>query len=113
MATMARERKGGLNVDPAVLSWQKAAATNKAALSKKQRADRKRVRVKYDLPPDLKDEITAIAEAQESSASQVAGWLLRWAVGQWRAEDEGPMHQALFEAKRPSRSLRFRWDIDF
>ncbi len=103
-------RVGGLKaIDPAVAEWQKTAATNPAALTKKQRQDRQRVRVKYDLPPELKDWIEAVAKETGTSASQLAAFLLTWAMGHW-GEETG-LREAVEESKEPSRSMRFQWNL--
>jgi hypothetical protein len=107
-------RVGGLRVDPAVQDWQRSAATNRAALTKKQRKDRARVRVKYDMPPELKERIEAAAEHERTSASQFAAFLLIWAMEQY--EDQGSqtgaaLRDLVFEAKELSRSLRFEWNL--
>ena len=71
-------RAGGLGIDPAVTAWQADAATNIAALTAKQRKDRERVRVKYDLTPQLKAAVEDGAKAEHTSASQLAAFLLTW-----------------------------------
>lgn len=109
------ERVGGLKVDPAVLDWQRSAATNAAALTKKQRQDRKRVRVKYDVSEELKRRIEEAAKAEGTSASQLAAFLLEWVMGQY--EDEGSevgaeLRELVDGAKVPSRSMRIEWNLD-
>jgi len=95
---MEKQRKGGLKIDPDVKAWQKNAATNKAALTKKQRRDGARVRVKYDLPPELKAAIEVAAKDYGTSASQFAGWLLLWAI--MKCNERPPMtasHSPFFD----------------
>ena len=65
-------RVGGLAVDPAIRDWQRSAAENTAALTKKQRQDRKRTTAKYDVPSWLKDAVAEVAQENETSASQMA-----------------------------------------
>ena len=71
---------GGVRVDPTVAAFQRGAATNVAALSRKQLADRARVRVKADLPVEVKQAVAAEAERLETSESQVVAFLLAWAL---------------------------------
>lgn len=101
-------RIGGLGqvVDPAVADWQERAALNAASLTAKQRKDRERVVAKYDLPDWLKSQVEAEALEEETSASQLAAFLIAWALRDLRQKDK-QIVDALFEAKRPSRSLRF------
>ena len=108
------ERRGGLRVDPAVEKFRQQAATNQAALSGKQRRDRKRVRVMYDLPAEVKGAIEEIAEEQKTSASQAAALLLTWAAaryfqGNGVAEE---LQTAFYEGHEPARSPRFEWNIE-
>lgn len=110
---MKRNRVGGLKLDPAVLAWQKRAAENKSALTQKQKKDRQRVRVKYDLEPELKSRIEQAAAAEGTSASQFAAFLLDWVMARWQAEGpDDELHELVYQAKTPSRSLRFEWDLE-
>jgi len=111
---MGNKRVGGLRgLDPAVVDWQKTAATNTAALTSKQRKDRQRVRVKYDLPEELKTRIEEAAQANGTSASQLAAFLLTFAIREYEAEtDQGQtLREAVEESKEPSRSMRFAWNL--
>ncbi len=108
------ERVGGLkkaNIDPAVADWLKDAQTNKAALTKKQKSDRKRVRVIYDLSPDLKQAIEVEAKRQGTSASQLAAFLLAYAVKGVRSGN-AEIKAALGEGKSPSRTMKFDFNLD-
>jgi len=106
------ERQGGIRVDPGVAAWQEEAATNVAALTKKQRQDKERVRVKYDLPPMLKADIEAEAEGWGTSSSQFASFLLAWAMHEYHAHNGG-LREAIKEAKRPCKKvLRFANNLD-
>lgn len=111
---MAQQRVGGLakaNVDPAVADWLKDAQTNKAALTKKQKRDGKRIRVIYDLTPELKAAIETEAKRQGTSASQLAAFLLTYAV---RAAKSGndEIKAALRDGKTASRTMKFEWNLD-
>jgi hypothetical protein len=108
------ERVGGLkkaNIDPAVADWLKDAQTNKAALTKKQKRDGKRLRVIYDLTPELKTAIEVEAKRQGTSASQLAALLLAFAVKEARAGND-EIKAALADGKSPSRTMRFEWNVD-
>lgn len=111
---MANQRVGGLskaNVDPAVADWLEDAQTNKAALTKKQKRDGKRIRVIYDLTPDLKLAIEIEAKRQGTSASQLAALLLAYAVKEARSGN-AEIKAALSDGKSPSKTMRFEWNID-
>ena len=74
-----RERVGGLRtgrLDPAVREWLNDAAENPAALTAKQRWDRKRIRAVYDLPKEIIQAVAAVARYKGCSASNVAAVLL-------------------------------------
>ena len=105
-------RKGGLRkLDPAVVEWQRKAATNPAALTPKQRRDRQRTRARYDVPAWLKSAVEQVAEEQETSASQAAALLLAWALDLYRRND--PELLAAFEAgKSRADTLRFTYNIE-
>ena len=114
------ERKGGTHVkieptqtgiDPRVEQWQKDAATNLAALSAKQRKDRQRVRVKYDLDPALKATIEATAKAEGTSASQVAAFLLAWGMKEYRAGN-AELRSALDAGRSNARTPRVANNLD-
>jgi hypothetical protein len=102
-------------IDKGVSDWQQTAATNVAALTEKELRDRERVRVKYDLPQWLKERVESGAEAEHTSASQFAAFLLSWAIRQYEAIDEpnGAELQELLEgARQPSRAMRFSWNLE-
>jgi len=111
---MGNERRGGLKrqggLDPAVAAWQRKAATNTAAMTGKQRRDRERVRVKYDVPATLKGAVEAIGKRQGTSASQAAAVLLGWAVMRYAERAEG-LRAVFDEGKAVSRTPRFEWNV--
>ena len=109
MTTKAR-RQGGLQIDPAVAKWQDTAALNLAALSKKQRRDRERVRVKYDILPEMKAAIEAEAKEIDTSASQVAAFLLAWALKEYAAGN-ADLRQAVRDAMMTARTLKFAHNL--
>jgi hypothetical protein len=107
---MAKQRVGGLRIDPGVAEWQKGAATNLSSLSKKQRLDRARVRVKYDMPPELKELIESEAKKVGTSASQMASLLLLWAAKEYR-QGNGELQEAIDEGRSIARTMRFEWNV--
>ncbi len=113
---MSNSRIGGLaktdgHIDPAVADWLKDAQTNRAALTRKQKADRKRVRVKYDFDPALKVTLEAGAKRIGTSASQFAAFLMQFAVKEWQGGNT-EIQQALLDGKSPSKTMRFEWNLD-
>ncbi len=104
-------RKGGILVDPDVAAWQKSAATNKATLTKKQAADRARVRVAVDMSPELKESIERSAQIEETSVSQFAAFLLTWAVRAYRAGN-AELREAMLASRERTRTPRFRYDVE-
>ena len=106
-----RERVGGLGKDPAVEQYQKEAALNVAAMSKREQAERKRTRVYYDVPEWLKRAGEKAAEREGTTASQLAALLLAWAQRlYWRGDEE--LMAAIRDSKSPSRSLKIEWNIE-
>ena len=111
MGNNGGQRVGGLTLDPAVVEWQQTAARNMAALTKKQRKDRKRIRVRYDVPPWLKTAVEQAAEVLETSASQAGAFFLAWGLAAYRRGDPDLL-EALENAKEANhRSPRFVYDL--
>lgn len=111
---MSKTRVGGLGkvqVDPAVASMLREAAINQAALTGKQRRDSKRIRVIYDLTPELKAAIETEAKRQGTSASQLAAFLLTYAVREAKAGN-AEIKEALRDGKTASRTMKFEWNLD-
>ncbi len=103
------QRQGGIRIDPATAAWQQSAATNPAARSRKQTRDAERVRIKLDVPEYLKDAIMQKAQAEDTSGSQLAAFLLAWAM---RESRRNPALAGAIEAsKRRARSITFEWDL--
>lgn len=109
MTTKAK-RQGGLQIDPAVAKWQEEAVENLAALSKKQRRDRERVRVKYDILPEMKLAIETEAKLVDTSASQLAAFLLAWALKEYAAGNSD-LRQAVRDARMAARTLKFSYNL--
>lgn len=104
-------RIGGVRIDPGVAAWQQDAAINRTALSRKQVADRGRVRIKSDIPEAVKAGIVAQADRLQTSESQVVAFLLAWALHEL-AEGNGELDEALVQSRRWARALRFLYDLE-
>ena len=110
---MKKQRKGGMRLDPAVIEFQKKAATNTAALTKKQKADRRRNgrQVKLDLiSAERKALLEWIAGQEGTSVSQAGNLLLAWAMRGYLRKDE-EIHVAFEEGRLPARTPRFEWNV--
>ncbi len=111
MGNNGGQRVGGLRLDPAVVEWQQTAARNMAALTKKQRRDRQRVRIRYDVPPWLKTAVEAVARELDTSDSQAGAFFLAWGLAAYRRGDP-ELLEALENAKEANhRSPRFVYDL--
>jgi len=107
------KRVGGLRVDPETKAWMDDAAENTSALTKKQKKDRQRVRLRIDCEryPWLKDAIEAAAEHHDTSASQMAAFLMAWGLRLWMQSDAELIDELLSNLK-PSKTLRFDRNLD-
>ncbi len=109
------ERQGGARrLDKRTEEWLKKASSNPGALTAKQRRERQRVRVMYDLPPEVKQAIERVAVEQKTSASQAAALLLTWALLQYvgRGMAAREIDDAFYEGHEPSRTPRFEWNVE-
>ncbi|MCD6344170.1 MAG: hypothetical protein J7M17_00990 [Anaerolineae bacterium] len=107
-----KTRFGGIKVDPAVQAFQERAATNNAALTRKQRREQKRVRVNFDVPPEVKAALEKVADAEheDTSMAQVAAVLLAWGLAAYIAGQAET--RALFDNHTLARTPRFAWNIE-
>ena len=115
------KRKGGLGVgssenpevNPAVLDWVKSSTPSTPTVTNKRRKDQARVRVKYDMPEELKRAIEeeAALEGIDTSASQFAAFLLAWAMKEYRAGN-AEIHETIKNSLTLARSLRFTSNLD-
>jgi len=106
-----RQQSAAPPADPENAEWVKDAATNTAALTAKQRYDLKRVRGHYDLhAQEMKDVVAKIAVAMHTSESQVASFLLAYALDAYCRSDE--LWEMMVDAKSPSRSLQYEWEFE-
>lgn len=104
-------RKGGLRgLDPAVVAWQQRAAPNEAALSKKQRYDRERVRVRLDVAPEILEGLAHEAQALETSQTQLGAFLLAWALYRLHAGDED-LAELLRSRRTWSKAINVKYDL--
>jgi hypothetical protein len=110
-----RKRIGGLtggptNLDPEIIKLRNGAATNQAALTRKQKQDRERVRARYDIDPRLKKAIedAARSEAIDTSFSQFAEILLAYAYANFK---QGKLER-YFDEREFSNTPRFRYNYD-
>jgi len=104
------KRVGGLVVDPEVADWQRTAAENTAALTKKQRKERARMTAKYDMPRWLKMAVEEAAIECETSASQMAAFLIAWALRLYRRRDV-ELVDAIWTNRSQARTLRFESNL--
>ena len=101
-----KDQRGYSGLDPDVKTWAASAARNRAARSKRQVKDDKRIRIKLDIPEPIKDALTATAIDLGASVSQLAGWLIADALLTYYASDE-PIPLT------PSRSPAIKCNVDF
>ena len=111
MARKRKERKGGLRIDPSVREWLTDAAENPAALTAKQRRDRKRAKATYDLPRDIQEAVRRVAREEDTSASQVVEMLLAFALNAYIRGEES-LRGAFWDGKTPARTPRFSWNVE-
>jgi hypothetical protein len=96
----------GLDVDVRQTLLQ-GAVPNKAALTAKQRCDRKRKRRTFDLNPEVIEALRVIAEEERISMSRLANFLLARAILLYfQAPD---FARTLEESKRPVYTSQFDW----
>ena len=100
----------GRGADPAVQDLLNGAVENRAALTRKQRRDRQRKRMAYDLDPAVIDAVRRAARTEDTSASQLVNFLLAYALHAY-AQGEGELATPLYEGKEGSRSPRFAWNL--
>ena len=104
-------RQGGLRIDPAVGEWQKGAALNRATRTGKEKRDAGRVRVRVDVPPAVKRAVEVEAEKLQTGESQVASFLLAWALAELRGGNVG-LARLLESCTLLARTLRFEYALE-
>ena len=101
-----KDQKGYSGLDPDVKTWAASAARNRAARSRRQVKEDRRIRIKLDIPEPIKDALTTTAADLGTSVSQLAGWLIADALLACYASDE-PIPLT------PSRSPAIECNVDF
>lgn len=108
----SRVRKGGLagGLDPAVVAWQRAGATNEAALTRRQKYDRARVRVRLDVPEAVAEGLEGEAASLETSQSQLGAFLLAWGLYRLHSGDR-ELAEVLRASRTWSRAINVKYDF--
>lgn len=98
-------------IDPAVAQFQQSAARNRAAMTRRQRYDAARKRVRTDCPQWLIDQLDAIAAQLNTSRNQLGAFLLAYAVHRYQ-EDDPELDDLLNASMAVSRSINVDCDLD-
>jgi len=107
-----RGRKKYSGLDPAVAGYLKRdAIENKAALTPKQRRDRKRKRVMYDIDPIVKDVVQLLAKREDTPASQFVEMLIVYGIRAYFRGDEELQEALALEERSRANTLRFSWNL--
>ena len=101
----------GLDSDVRATLLQGAVA-NKAALTAKQKRDRQRTRVRYDIAPTVKAAVEQIAKKEDTSASQIGEVLLVYGLLAYLRKDDELMQAMSMHTRKRSRTPRFYWDME-
>ena len=108
---LAERQQTAVEVDPENTEWTDTAAENTAALTAKQRYERKRIQRHYDLhTADIDDAIAQIAAQHHTSKSQVASWLLAYALTRY-LDDANGLWETLVDGKKPAQTLQYEWAL--
>lgn len=108
---MKRKRIDPLANDTDTLSWLQDAKPNRAAMSKRQRYESKRVRVRLDVPLAVKETLALLAGKLGTSSSQAGALLLAWGLLQYQGGDRG-IHRGIEKRLYPSGHPRIEKGID-
>ena len=100
---------GGQRLDPAIKEVLSNAVENKAALTAKQRRDRKRAKVTYDVAPPIQQAVESVAKKEDTSSSQIAALFLAFALQAYASKDEALL--TALDAKVRARTPRFSWNL--
>jgi hypothetical protein len=116
MTQKNKQRVGGFNmrgsVDPAALAQLKdSSVPNRAAMTAKQKRDRKRKRVMYDIDPVIKDVVQHIAKREDTSASQFVEMLVAYGLRTYLRGDEELLGAMALSDRERSRTPRFYWNL--
>ena len=105
-----RRGKKYSGLDPAVASYlTKDAVPNRAAMTARQKRDRRRIRATYDMSSALKGVIEEIARREETSASQIGEMFLAYAVRAYLRKD--PELAKALDVRERANTPRFSWDL--
>ncbi len=96
--------------DPVYGGLQKVRRARNMTPGQRRKAERDAVRCRamFDLPEDLLAALDRLAERLGVPRSQAAAYLMLVGLGRLAAEGE----EALAGLRRPSRSMRFEWQLD-
>ena len=116
MTKKHKNRVGGFGVrgsaDPDTLAQMRdSAVRNKAALTAKQRRDRQRKRVMYDIDPTVKEVAQLLAKREDTSASQLVELLIVYGIRAYLRGDEELQEALALETRTHANTLRFNWNL--
>ena len=112
MSRRRRQQKRYSGLDPAVAGYlKKDAVENKAALTPKQKRDRKRKRVMYDIDPTIKEVVQLLAKREDTSASQLVELLIVYGIRAYLRGDEELQEALALETRTHANTLRFNWNL--
>ena len=107
-----RQRKKYSGLDPVVAGYlKKDAVENKAALTPKQKRDRKRKRVMYDIDPTIKEVVQHLAKREDTSASQLVELLIVYGIRAYLRGDAELQEALALETRTHANTLRFNWNL--
>jgi len=117
MTKKRKTRVGGFGVrgsaDPDTLAQMRdSAVRNKAAMTAKQRRDRQRKRVMYDIAPAVKEVVQLLAKREDTSASQLVEMLIVYGLRAYLRNDPELAEALSLENRTRSRTPRFYWDLE-
>jgi hypothetical protein len=109
----AKERRDALKLTPEErrkIRLRRERERKRKAAEKVKIRERRGKRVTYDLPPDLRAQVSELANERSIPASQLAAWLLTRALEHFGGTAEA-LAQELFPYLSPSRSPRYAWNL--
>lgn len=116
MVKKNKNRVGGFGVHGSadldtLAQMRQSAVRNKAALTPKQKRDRKRKRVMYDIDPVVKDAAQLLAQREDTSASQFVEMLIVYGIRAYLRGDEELQGALALEVRTHANTLRFSWNL--
>lgn len=110
LKNLAERQQTAVQTDPENDNWTKDAADNPATLTAKQRYERRRIQRHYDLHlAEIDDAIAQIADRLGTSKSQVASWLLAYALSAYI--DDAGLDDQMVDQRKPARTLQYEWEL--